>query len=90
MDGIPLDVFLQRWGPTGLLSLVVLLILFGRLIPLYVYRELRAERDEWKNTAKEALKQNTVLLETAHTADATFKAIKAVATQEPGTHESAQ
>jgi hypothetical protein len=88
VEGIPLEVFLQRWGPTGLLSLVVLLIFFGKLVPARFYRDVTKQRDEWKKTAEEALKQNTVLLETAHTANATFKALKSVATQEPEDHGS--
>ena len=83
MGDIPLEVFLQKWGPTGLLSLVVLMLFFGKLIPLNMYRELKEQRDEWRNAANEAIKQNTVLLETAHTANATFKALKDVAEREP-------
>lgn len=82
MDVIPLEVFLQKWGPTGLLSLVFLLMFFGKLIPLNMYRELKEQRDEWKKAANEALRQNTVLLETARTANATFKALKDVAEKE--------
>lgn len=82
MDGVPLELLLQRWGPTGLLSLVVLLIFFGKLVPQRFHNDVRAQRDEWKKTAEEALKQNTVLLETAHTANATFKALKNVAEKE--------
>jgi hypothetical protein len=90
VDGIPLDIFFQKWGPAGLLSVVVLLIFFGRLVPLRFHRDVIKQRDEWRKTAEEALRQNTVLLETAHTANATFKALKSVATEEPEAHESAR
>lgn len=86
---IPLELFVKEWGPSGLLALFILLLMFGKIVPISVHKDVRQQRDEWKRTAEEALKQNTVLLETAHTANATFKAIKAVATQEPEAHESA-
>lgn len=90
MAGSPLELFVREWGPTGLLSLFVIGIFTGVLVPIRFYREIKSQRDEWKKTAEEALKQNTVLLETAHTANATFKALKAVATQESEAHESAR
>lgn len=90
MEGLPLELFIREWGPAGLLSLFVILVMLGKLVPISIHKDVRQQRDEWKRTAEEALKQNTVLLETAHTANATFKALKAVATQEPEAHESAQ
>lgn len=82
MDGVPLSVFVQQWTPTGLLSLVVLLVLFGILVPLRTHRDVIKQRDTWQRTAEEALKQNTKLLESAHIADTTFKALKNVADKE--------
>lgn len=79
---IPLELFLQKWGPTGLLGLFILGILFGRLVPLIFYNDVRKQRDEWKLTAQEALRQNTILLESTRVANATFHALKKVATQE--------
>lgn len=90
MEGIPLEIFVREWGPAGLLSIFILLLMLGKVVPISIHKDVREQRDEWKKTAEEALKQNTVLLETAHTANATFKALKAVATQEPEAHESAQ
>jgi len=75
----PLDLLVAKWGPTGLVSLGVLLIIFGRLVPIIFYNDMRKQRDEWKKTAEEALKQNSVLLESNRVADATFKALKRVA-----------
>jgi len=89
MNGIPLEVFIREWGPTGLLSLCIVGIITGVLVPVRFYREMKEQRDTWQKTAAEALRQSTVLLETARTADATFKALKDVATQDTGTHESA-
>lgn len=82
---IPLELLLAKWGPTGLLALVVLLILFGRLIPKPTHDDVRQQRDEWKKTAEEALKQNTKLLESSRVADDTFRALREVAQRETET-----
>lgn len=82
MDAIPLELFMQKWGPTGLLSLVIILILFGRLIPKTTHDDVRAQRDEYQKALNEALRQNTKLLESSRVADATFKALKDVAEKE--------
>lgn len=79
---IPLELLLAKWGPTGLLALVVLLILFGKLIPLSTHHDVRQQRDEWKKTAEEALAQNSKLLESSRVADATFRALREVAQRE--------
>lgn len=84
-----MQLFVRDWGPTGLLSLVVVLIIFGILVPLRTHRDVIKQRDAWQRTAAEALKQNTALLETTRTANATFKALKHVAEKEPEAHESA-
>lgn len=41
----------QEWSPVALLSLVVLMILFGWLVPRWALSELRKDRDEWKALA---------------------------------------
>ena len=79
---IPLELLLAKWGPTGLLALVVLLILFGKLIPLNIHTDVRQQRDEWKKAAEEALAQNSQLLESSRVADATFRALREVAQRE--------
>lgn len=56
--------------------------MFGKLIPISIHKDIRAQRDEWKKTAQEAITQNTKLLESAHIADTTFKALKTVASKE--------
>jgi len=77
-----LELFVRQWGPTGLLSLVVLLIIFGVLVPLRTHRDVIRQRNEWQKTAQEALRQNTKLLESAHIADTTFRALRDVAGKE--------
>lgn len=82
MGSIPLEVLAREWGPTGLLALCILGIITGVLVPVRFYRELKEQRDAWMQSAKELTQQNTKLLESSHVADATFKALKDVATKE--------
>ena len=82
MNGLSLEIFLREWGPTGLLSLCIISILTGLLVPVRFYREMKQQRDTWMQSANELLRQNSKLLESAHVADATFKALKDVATKE--------
>lgn len=35
-------------GPVGLITLAIVLILFGRLIPRSTYRDLMTDRDYWR------------------------------------------
>ena len=56
MDGIALEV-LKTVGPEGLLSLVVLMILSGRLVP-------GKERDYWRDAFFEEQRQKRELMET--------------------------
>ena len=79
---LPLELLLAKWGPTGLLALCVLFILVGRLIPKPTYDDVRAQRDEWKKVAEEALAQNSKLLESSRVADDTFRALRQVAQRE--------
>lgn len=82
MEGIPLEIIAREWGPTGLLALFILGIFTGLLVPVRFYREMKDQRDTWMASAQELTKQNTKLLESSHVADATFKALKNVATKE--------
>jgi hypothetical protein len=59
-------------GPTALLTLVVLLVLTGRLVPRSTLTDMRDERDMWRaaHTTSEAARQKALdqteeLLETA-------------------------
>lgn len=82
MADAPLELFIRQWGPAGLLSLVIISIMFGVLVPVRFYRDIKQQRDEWQRTATEALRQNTKLLESAHVADTTFSALKSVVENE--------
>lgn len=82
MEGIPLEILAREWGPTGLLALCIIGIITGVLVPVRFYREMKDQRDTWMASAQELTKQNTKLLESSHVADATFKALKNVATKE--------
>lgn len=53
---IPGDWIVQG-GAVGLLALVVLLILTGRLIPRAMYKELAEDRDYWRQVALKAGEQ---------------------------------
>lgn len=80
MDGFPL-VFDHT--PEGLLGLVVLLVLFGWLIPRRIYRQKEEEAAAWKaafETEQEAhaetTRQNGVLLETNELVQAVFTSLQ--------------
>jgi hypothetical protein len=82
VGGIPLEVFLGKVGPWGLVSAFFLMMFFGRVVAKWVVDDIRKQRDEWQKTAQEALRQNALLLESAKAADATFKALQHVAKEE--------
>jgi len=63
-------------GPTGLLAVLVLLILVGRLVPRRTMEDILHDRDEWRAAHKisedaraEGQKQVDELLEHARTTD---------------------
>lgn|SRR5688572_24911388 len=64
--GIPIGI----WGPSSLLAFAILLLLTGRLWTDRAYRELKQDRDTWKEACKaselaraEAFAQNAQLFE---------------------------
>jgi hypothetical protein len=74
-EGLPLEAILAKWGPSALLALTVIMILTGRLVPRFFYREKAAEAKEWRAVAATAVETNKELLEYARTADAILKAL---------------
>ncbi|MFE4420463.1 hypothetical protein [Streptomyces sp. NPDC056817] len=63
-------------GSVGLLALVFLYVVTGRLVPRRTYNDLLAERDYWRAAHQEEVRARrderaltTELLEVAHTAD---------------------
>lgn len=55
----------QEWSPVALLSLVVLMVLFGWLVPRWSFIELRKDRDAWKLQATEQREINKTLADAA-------------------------
>lgn len=51
LDGISLDL-VGNMGAGGVVILVVVLIITGRLIPKFYYKELKEDRDRWQTTAE--------------------------------------
>ena len=87
------EIFGINAGDAGvgvLLTLVVLFILTGRLVPRSVLRDAQADRDYWRAAHAEEVKARqdereltTTLLEVAHTADQVLTALP----QAPSTRE---
>lgn len=66
MDALPIPgEWITQGGAVGLLGIVVLLILSGRLIPRRVYRDLENDRDHWREAAMKAINQADQLLPSA-------------------------
>lgn len=78
LEHLPITVI----GPGALLTLVVLLILTGKLIPRRTYDDMRDDRDHWRTAQAlseaarlEAAGQVKELLEHARTTDAFIRSI---------------
>lgn len=52
-------------GAVGLLGLVVLLILAGRLVPRRTYQDMERDRDQWRDVALKAMGHTDQLLPAA-------------------------
>lgn len=46
LDGIPVDALAGRIGPVGLVALVVLLVLTGRLLPRSAHEDRVSDKDQ--------------------------------------------
>lgn len=62
-------------GPTGLLTLTVLAIIQGWLVPRRTYDALAADRDYWRQTATEQAKTVAELTEVSRAAVAALDAL---------------
>ena len=62
-------------GPTGLLTLTVLAIIQGWLVPRRTYDALVADRDYWRQTATEQAKTVAELTEVSRAAVAALDAL---------------
>lgn len=55
----------QEWTAAGLLGLVVLMVLFGWLLPRWTVKEIMKDRDSWKAQATSLLETNRLHAEAA-------------------------
>lgn len=51
IDGIS-GALVENLTPWGLVMIVVIMIVTGRLIPHFYYKELRLDRDRWRTTSE--------------------------------------
>lgn len=66
VDALPIPgEWITQGGAVGLLGIVVLLILSGRLVPRRVYRDLEADRDHWREAAMKSIGHTDQLLPAA-------------------------
>lgn len=72
IDGIPILDF----GPPALVAAFVLAILTGRLVPRRTYTDMKAERDEWRESAKLSDQQQAKLLANSEMTVEIVKSIK--------------
>ena len=61
---VPIEWIVQG-GAAGLLGVVVVLILVGRLVPMSAYKQLERDRDHWRDAAIKAIGHSDVLLPAA-------------------------
>ena len=72
---IPIPDWAVQGGAVSLLGFVVLMILFGMLVPRPFYRQVVKERDMWQKTALQAMGQAEALLPGAQIATQVTKAL---------------
>ena len=77
VDGLPLI----NIGAGTLVTLIVLMVLTGRLVTRRQLDDAHADRDAWKKVALEQAPQITQMLEYARTADAVLRSLPAAASQ---------
>lgn len=75
MDGLNWGDILGSYTPAGLLGLTVWMILTGRLVPRFFYKQKVDEAAKWEAVATTSQKQTNELLEYARAADAVLKAL---------------
>lgn len=86
MDGLPIPgEWITQGGSVGLLGVVVLLILSGRLVPRRVYRDLETDRDHWRDAAMKAIGHTEQLLPAAQITTEMVTALAGQAAAKPPT-----
>lgn len=88
MDALPIPgEWITQGGAVGLLGIVVLLILAGRLVPRATYQALERDRDHWREAAMKAIGHTDQLLPAAQITTEMVTAL-AQATPKPATTDS--
>lgn len=62
-------------GSTGFVTLIVLLIILGKLIPLPWYKDIVKDRDTWREIAMNLDKQNQQLMQAGRLTVRTVEAV---------------
>ncbi len=75
IDGIPILDF----GAGALVTVFVLAILTGRLIPRRTYDDMREERDTWRASAERSAEHATKLLDNSELTVEIVKSVKRLA-----------
>lgn len=84
MDSLPIPgEWITQGGSVGLLGIVVLLILSGRLVPRTTYRALERDRDHWRDAAIKAIGHADQLLPAAKITTEMVTALAAAAGPTP-------
>lgn len=84
MDLAALLPILKEWGAPGLVTVTVLAILTGRLVPLRFYRAVAEERDQWREAAMKASQQKEELLPAAQITSAVVRQLAAQTSRRSG------
>lgn len=82
MPPIPGEWIAQA-GPVGLLTLGVLLVFLGWLVPLRTYRALERDRDYWRTAALKAMGHTDTLLPGVEIAAEVTRAFSKATAEEP-------
>lgn len=84
MDGLPIPgEWITQGGSVGLLGIVVLLILVGRLVPRATYQALERDRDHWRDAAIKAIGHADQLLPAAQITTEMISAFAAQTSTKP-------
>lgn len=74
LSDIPSELLAKGVG-SGLVTVAVLLVLFGLLVPRRALRDVQRERDEWRRLALSAMSQNGQLIDSARVVNDVLKAL---------------
>jgi hypothetical protein len=84
VDALPIPgEWITQGGSVGLLGVVVLLILSGRIVPRSTYRSLERDRDHWREAAMKAIGHTEQLLPAAQITTEMVTALAGQAASKP-------